>query len=87
MSLNIEELKKKIIYRSTYRGSKEMDIFLSSFLETIINNLNKQDLEKLLDLLNLDDENLYKFRQGKKTLPKIDENRITKLFQGYIHQK
>ena len=87
MSLNIEELKKKIIYRSTYRGSKEMDIFLSSFVETIINNLNKQDLEKLLDLLNLDDENLYKFRQGKKTLPKIDENRITKLFQGYIHQK
>ena len=87
MSLNIEELKKKIIYRSTYRGSKEMDIFLGSFVETIINNLNKQDLEKLLDLLNLDDENLYKFRQGKKTLPKIDENRITKLFQGYIHQK
>ena len=28
MSLNIDQLKKKIIYRSNYRGTKEMDKLL-----------------------------------------------------------
>jgi len=32
MSLDIDELKRKIIYRSNYRGTKEMDILLSSIL-------------------------------------------------------
>ena len=35
MSLKIEELKKKIIYRSSYRGNKEMDIILKSFISEI----------------------------------------------------
>ena len=36
MIINIEDLKKKIIYRSTYRGTKEMDKLLSSFTKTYI---------------------------------------------------
>ena len=40
MSFNIDELKKKIIYRSTYRGTKEMDTLISSFTKKIINDLN-----------------------------------------------
>ena len=31
MNINIQDLKKKIIYRSAYRGSKEMDSLLGSF--------------------------------------------------------
>ena len=40
MNFNIGELKKKIIYRSTYRGTKEMDTLISSFTKKIINDLN-----------------------------------------------
>ena len=40
MIFNIDELKKKIIYRSTYRGTKEMDALISSFTKQIINDLN-----------------------------------------------
>ena len=36
MSLNKEELIKKIIYRSSYRGSKEMDNLMSSFVKSVI---------------------------------------------------
>ena len=44
MMLNKEELKNKIIYRSSYRGSKEMDILLSSFVKSVINILNVYEL-------------------------------------------
>ena len=87
MSLDIDELKNKIIYRSSYRGTKEMDILLKSFVKDNINELNNEELENLLNLLNIDDDSLYKFKQGIKTEVQITENRITKLFKNYIYKK
>ena len=48
---NKEILKKQIIYRSTHRGSKEMDLLLGNFVKKYIEELNDaelNDLEKLL---------------------------------------
>ena len=87
MSLDIDELKRKIIYRSNYRGTKEMDILLSSFVESIIGQLNKEELENLLNFLNIDDDNLYKYKQGLKTEVQVSENKITRLFKDYIYKK
>tara|TARA_B100000427_G_scaffold173274_1_gene144032 strand:+ start:811 stop:1074 length:264 start_codon:yes stop_codon:yes gene_type:complete len=87
MSLDIEKLKKKIIYRSNYRGSKEMDDILFSFVQENIENLNKDELIDLLDLINIDDENLNKFKLGLKTNIEIKENRITNLFKNFFYEK
>ena len=87
MFSNIEELKRKIIYRSNYRGTKEMDILLKSFTKNIINKLNLNELHNLLDLLNIDDENLYKFKQGKICSLSIKENKITKMFKEHVYKK
>ena len=87
MSLDIDELKRKIIYRSNYRGTKEMDILLSSFVESIISQLNKEELENLLNFLNIDDDNLYKYKQGLETEVQVSENKITRLFKDYIYKK
>ena len=87
MSLDIDELKKKIIYRSSYRGTKEMDILLSSFVKDVINHLDNDELENLFNLLNIDDDNLYKFKQGIKTETQINENRSSKMFKDYIYKK
>jgi len=87
MSLDIDELKKKIIYRSSYRGTKEMDILLSSFVKDVVNHLDNDELENLFNLLNIDDDNLYKFKQGIKTEVQINENRISKMFKDYIYKK
>ena len=86
MIINTEYLKKKIIYRSTYRGSKEMDKLLSSFTKRYIETLNELELINLSDLLDLDDENLYKFNQGNTTTIKISENKVTELFKNFIYK-
>ena len=87
MSLDIDELKRKIIYISNYRGTKEMDILLSSFVESIISQLNKEELENLLNFLNIDDDNLFKYKQGLETEVQVSENKITRLFKDYIYKK
>ena len=62
MSSEIEKLKKKIIYRSSYRGNKEMDIILKSFIREYIDKLRDDELTILYDFLDIDDDTLYKFK-------------------------
>ena len=83
MTLNIEELKKKIIYRSNYRGTKEMDKLLGAFTNKYINELNDADLIDLENLLNIDDNNLYNFYIGLNTNIKFDDNNINTLFKNF----
>ena len=87
MSFNIDELKKKIIYRSTYRGTKEMDVLLSSFVKKIIDELNFKELINLSNLLDTDDENLYKFNQNLTTNVVIEGNKVSKLFKDFKLEK
>ncbi|MDA9616226.1 succinate dehydrogenase assembly factor 2 [Candidatus Pelagibacter sp.] len=83
MSINIKDLKNKIIYRANYRGTKEMDKLLGSFTKIYINQFLDDDLLLLCDLLDLDDENLYKLNQGLQLTIKIKSNKITELFKNY----
>ena len=86
MTFNIDDLKKKIIYRSTYRGTKELDKLLSTFTRSIINQLNDDELVDLSSLLELDDENLYKFNQGLRTTVTIKDNKVSKLFRNFKYE-
>ena len=87
MSFNIEELKNKIIYRATYRGTKEMDTLISSFTKKIINDLDGDELISLSNLLDIDDENLYKLNQGLSTTVDIEENKVSKLLKEFKYKK
>ena len=40
MTADIEQIKKKIIYRSNYRGTKEMDKLLGAFTRKYLDQLN-----------------------------------------------
>ena len=83
MIINIKDLKNKIIYRANYRGTKEMDKLLSSFTKIHIDQLTEEELPLLCDLLDLDDENLYKLNQGLQLTIEIKNNRVTELFENY----
>ena len=83
MSINIKDLKNKIIYRANYRGTKEMDKLLGSFTKIYIDQLTDDELPLLCDLLDLDDENLYKFNKGLMLTVKIETNKVTELFRNY----
>jgi antitoxin CptB len=83
MNSDIEQLKKKIIYRSNYRGTKEMDKILGAFTKKYINKLNDQDLFDLEKLLEIDDDNLYNFYNGLKSDMEFVDNKINSLFKNF----
>ena len=83
MDTDIEQLKKKIIYRSNYRGTKEMDKLLSSFTNEYINQLNVKDLNDLKILLDHEDEDLYNFFKGLSTNTEFEKNNVNTLFKNF----
>ena len=83
MTLNIDLLKKKIIYRSNYRGTKEMDKLLGSFTKKYIEILSPKDLTDLEKLLDIDDTNLYNYYNGLNCDLKFQENYINSLFKNF----
>ena len=83
MASDIEQIKKKIIYRSNYRGTKEMDKLLGAFTSKYLNDLNSNDLNELLKLLEIDDNNLYNFYNGLKTNIAFEDNKINNLFKNF----
>jgi antitoxin CptB len=87
MNFNIEKLKKKIIYRSNYRGTKEMDKLLGAFTKKYINDLSNDDLINLEKLLNEEDNNLYNFYNGISTNMKFEENNVNLLFKKFKYEE
>ena len=83
MTFNIDQLKKKIIYRSNYRGTKEMDKLLGAFTKKYINQLNQDELIDLEKLLDIDDTSLYNFFNGIDNEIKYDETNVLKLFKNF----
>tara|TARA_B100000575_G_C23130600_1_gene655794 strand:- start:41 stop:295 length:255 start_codon:yes stop_codon:yes gene_type:complete len=76
----LTSLKKKIIYRANYRGTKEMDILLSKFVDKYINSLPEDKLKSLYEFLNLEDDKIFQIYQKKIKLEKEKFNEITRLF-------
>jgi antitoxin CptB len=79
---NKEELKNKIIYRASYRGTKEMDILMTSFVSSIINDLNLTELNELDFLVNLDDECLINIKNNILN-DKMSFTNLIKSFQKF----
>ncbi len=83
MTNKLEIFKKKLIYRASYRGTKEMDILLSNFVNKYINDLDENLLGELDKFLNFEDEIILNYYHYNTALNNIDENKISKIFKNF----
>ena len=81
MNIKSEIFKKKLVYRAAYRGTKEMDILLSSFVDKYINSFSKDQLFELDKFLNYEDEIILNFYHHNINENQIDKNAISKIFK------
>jgi antitoxin CptB len=83
MNNKLEIFKKKLIYRAGHRGTKEMDILLSSFVDKNINLFNEQLLDELDKFLNFEDEVILNYYQYNIIKENIDKNEVSKMFKKF----
>ena len=83
MNNKLEIFKKKLIYRAGYRGTKEMDILLSSFVNKFIHDFDENLLAELEKFLDFEDEIILNFYNFNLVEKEIDQNKISKIFQKF----
>ena len=76
MTLNKEDLKNKILYRASYRGTKEMDILMTAFVKSLINDLDENFLKTLDLFVDMDDETLISIKKKESLNDYKDEKMI-----------
>ena len=80
---NKEILKKKIIYRSIHRGTKEMDLLLGNFVKEHINELNENELNDLNKLLFKEDEVIYQWYFKKNSDNAIPQTTVSVMLKNF----
>ena len=79
----LEIFKKKLLYRATYRGTKELDILLTNFVKKYINQLNEKELNDLKNFLELDDNEIINYYNNNIINDKIKKKFISKIFKDF----
>ena len=82
MTLNKEDLKNKIIYRASYRGTKEMDILMTAFVKSLINDLDENFLKTLDTFVDMDDETLISIKK-KESLIDYKDKKILNIIDKF----
>ena len=80
---NKKILKKQIIYRSTRRGSKEMDLLLGNFVKKHIDKFNDIELNDLSKLLFIEDEIIYKWYFKKNSNNVIPKTKVSMMLKNF----
>ena len=87
MNNDIKNLKKRLIYRSLYRGTKEMDKLISSFVQLNIDKFNFNQLQELDKFLSIDDDTLYRIYNNQiNNIDNISPD-FVKLYKSHIYKK
>ena len=80
---NKEILKKQIIYRSSHRGTKEMDLLLGNFVKQNIDKFTNSELKDLEKLMEIEDEILQKWYFEKSNDNLISFNKVTEMLKEF----
>ena len=83
MSKELEIFKKKLLYRASYRGTKEMDILLSSFVKKYIEIFNEDQLKELEIFLKFEDQTILNFYNYNISNENIEKISISKIFKDF----
>lgn len=81
---DIEIVRKRLIYRSWHRGTREMDLLMGSFADKNVASFNRDELQVYAALLEQNDPDLYDWITGQKTPP---ANIMSDVFEKLMNHK
>ncbi len=73
---------KRLVYRSKYTGTKELDVLLSRFITRHLADLNESQLDLYERLLTAENPDLFMWISGRKPVPEEWNNEIMDLLKG-----
>ena len=69
MSNSLEIIRKRLLWRATHRGIKEMDMVLGGFAIENIHRMSAAELEQFAILLDIPDQDLLAWLTNQEIVP------------------
>lgn len=80
---NIEEWRKKLVFRSWHRGTRETDLILGHFADAHVPAFDEEQLEQYETLLQNPDPDLYDWMTGRSAVPDKEDTQVMRLFVSF----
>ncbi len=68
-SANLDERRRRLLYRSWHRGTREMDLIMGRFADAAISDLTEAEITELEQLAEVPDPELYAWLTGRRPVP------------------
>ena len=72
----IELRRKRLLWRSSHRGIREMDLFMGSFAQTRLPTMTEMELSAFEALIDLPDQELLSWITGEAAVPSTLSNAL-----------
>jgi antitoxin CptB len=77
-----DERLKRLIYRSSYTGTKELDLVLGAFARAHLAGLGAAELDRYEALLGAENPDLYAWVFGREEPPAEHDTDVLRMIQG-----
>ena len=75
--------RRKLLFRSEHRGTKEMDLILGTFAREFLPNATDAEVIAYEELLMESDPDLYNWISEREAVPASNDNPILQKLVGY----
>jgi antitoxin CptB len=75
--------RKRLLYRSWHRGTRESDLILGRFAEAHLAAFDDAQLDRYEALLACDDADLYDWVSGRACLPAIHDHDVMRMLLAF----
>lgn len=79
--------RKRLLFRSRHRGTKEMDILLGGFAEDSLGRFSDSELDQFERLLNEADDDLYGWALERMPIPDGAEDSVLRSFIESVRRR
>ncbi len=84
----LEARRKRILFRAWHRGTREMDLLMGRYVESVIETVPEPELDALEAVIALDDHDLYGWLTGAKPVPAEQDTPIFRAMKAFhAHSK
>ncbi len=86
MGETIEVRRKRLRYQSCHRGTKEIDLMLGRFADTMLAQLTVEQLDRYETLLANPDPDIYLWISGGEIVPDAFDSDVMTMLKNFKYQ-
>ncbi len=83
----LEVRRKRLKFRSSYRGMKELDLLISAFAQTYLDDFDSDALRQYEAILDVPDSDLLDWVVKKAPIPAVMDTDVMKKFMSFKYTK